>query len=76
MASLGVNYTLEAESGKKYSRVYFQNGLESRNHTVQKVIYVRQNEVGKHCETEIVYLKVRFGHNCEVTLNFIVFYIL
>jgi len=57
--SLGVNYTLEAEPGKKYSRVYFQNGLENRNHTVQKVIYVGPNAVGKHCETQIVYLKVR-----------------
>jgi hypothetical protein len=58
---LGVNYTLEAETyedGKKFSRVYFKDGLPNSTHIVQKIIYVA-NQIEKHCQKELVYLKVR-----------------
>jgi hypothetical protein len=54
-----LQYKLEAEtfSGRKFSRVWFGRDSENRPHTVEKEIKWSP-ENGKHCSSEIVYIKV------------------
>jgi hypothetical protein len=62
MQNLRLNYYIEAETytgAKKFSRIWFETGGGSRPHYINRTVTLDTTSL-KHCQKEIVYLKVNF----------------
>lgn len=62
MQNLKLNYYIEAETytgTKKFSRIWFNDNGTARPHYVNRTVTLDTTKLS-HCQTEIVYLKVKF----------------